>query len=160
MHHCLYIDADNVYINVAGVYHNYKARKKGESYHISHYRVAEFAVLCENEYGQKIDGRGAELEGEYVPLIAPFSRYTVAVHRENYLLVHLEKDYYYPENKENSAERFIAAILEFPNHKSGECNCKRERNDMPRAEKRGPFHCCAENVYHFFKKIHKITSLK
>ncbi len=155
MHHRLNIDTDDIYENIAGVYHNRKTREEGKRCHISNNCVAEFTFLRENKYGQKVHRRGAELEGEGIPLVIPGCCYTVAAHREDRLLVHLEKNYNYPENEEYSAKRFIVAILEFPYHKSREQNSKRERNKMPRAEKLRLFHCCAQKMYYFFKTIHK-----
>ena len=154
MHHCLDIDADQLNINVAGVYHNGEPRKKRESSHIRYYGVANLAFFCKYEYGEQIHRRGAELEGEGVPLVIPRCRNAVAFHRENNLLVNLKKNDDDPENEQYPAERFVAAILEFPYHKSRKQNRESERNQVPCAEKHRSFHFRAEKIYYFFKNIH------
>jgi len=139
---------------VCGEDHYRKTREEREGCHISHNGVADLSVSCENEYGQKVHRRGAELEGEGVPLVVPCCRYAVAAHGINKLLVELGYDHDAPSHKKHAAKRFIAAILEFPYHKSRNQNCERERNDVPRTEKRRFFHCCAKKIHCFFKEVH------
>ena len=120
VHHCLYTDACGRCKYVAGIKHNCKTGKEREGHHIRDARVTELFTLGKRDYRQDIQGRGAELEGEYIPGVIHVERAVCNMEYVQGLLIYLKNENHHPYNGGQDVHCSVRGILKEPAHKDGE----------------------------------------
>lgn len=106
--HRLDVDADGFDEYVTGVEHNRGAREQAVGCHKRAQRVLHLAVWNERRHQKNVHGCSAELEGEGVPLIAPFTG--CRIEREVQLFVRFQKDKRESGGPDDEIKRFVGEI--------------------------------------------------
>ena len=130
VHHGLYADAGGFRKYVTGVAEHRKTGKEREGHHISDARITYLIIPCKCDYGQNIEGRRAELEGECIPSVIPDKRTVLKVESVYKLLVYLKSENHYPHKSGQHVHCPIRGILKELAHKEGQERYRKNARNM------------------------------
>ena len=146
MHHRLNVGEDSRAEHRGGQDHNDNTRKQREGRNVRHDRAAEFAVLHQENKGERIHRCGAELEGEPMPIIRPRECRAVIFHGSDQLLADLEKDHDDPSDENECAHGAVLCVAEEYDHTNRQRDRQQNGYNVPHAVKTGGFHLLRQTV--------------
>ena len=155
--HGLHVDAAYTGEHLGGIEHDGQTAEDREGGQETDDGILSMPLLQECGDGEDVEGGGAELERECLPLVAPLhiiGHIDILIVGKDYLLVDLQEEEGDPCAQQDAADRLFVGITEFPDQEGGGCNGQKQKSNVEQTVGGGLFHFEPKKQYDFFKVCH------